>query len=244
MMDDHEDTSRSLERQHVAIVGGSSGVGLAIAVLAIAAGARVTLLARNPDKLRLAAQKVATPLTRSVDLCIPESIVGAVSALGSVDHLVVTAGTFHPAPISASDPADWRAILEERLIGTLSFVKQLDGKLTRSIVLFSGAISRRPVMGCTVLAAAAAAVEGAARGLALELAPIRVNTVAPGMLDTPMLDGVLGSQKSQVCDETARKLPSRRIGTARDAADAALFLMTNTYMTGATLRIDGGSQLI
>jgi NAD(P)-dependent dehydrogenase (short-subunit alcohol dehydrogenase family) len=233
-----------LQNKHVAVVGGSSGVGLAIAALSFSAGARVTLLARELGKLRSAAQQVGQADVRSIDLRRPETIAPAVGDLGVVDHLVVTAGTFRPARIATSDPADWRGILEERVIGALSLIKLLAPRLTSSIVFFSGAISRKPVVGCTVLAAAAAAIEGAMRGLALELAPIRVNAVAPGMLDTPMLDELLAADKTRVCAGVAQKLPVGRIGTAHDAAGAALFLMTNPYMSGATLEIDGGSHLI
>lgn len=226
------------------VVGGSSGVGLAIARRASSAGARLTLLARNLTKLETAARTLANAEVRSMDLVRPETITSAIEGIGVVDHLVVTAGTFSPASIAASDPSHWRSILEERLIGPLLIVKLLSPRIASSIVLFSGVISRRPGPGCAVLAAATAGVESAVRALSLELAPVRVNAVAPGMLDTPMLDKALSHAKAQVCAEVAAKLPVRRVGTGDDAAEAALFLMSNSYMSGACIEIDGGSHLI
>ena len=236
--------SSVLTDKRVAIVGGSSGVGLALARRVTALGAQAILLARDAGKLKAAADEVPRSEVRCLDLRRPETLAPALAALGSVAHLVVTAGTFNPSPVADSEPDDWRSILEERLIGPLSVIRLLASRITTSIVLFSGTIGRRPAPGCALLAAATAGIEGAARTLALELAPVRVNVVAPGMLDTPMLDKVLSSQKSRICADLATRLPARRIGTADDAAGAALFLMTNSYMTGSTVEIDGGGQLI
>jgi NAD(P)-dependent dehydrogenase (short-subunit alcohol dehydrogenase family) len=237
--------SPCLTGQHIVIVGGSSGVGLAIAAHSVRAGARLTVLARDLAKLRKAARSLGGDVqARSVDLRRPETLAPALHELGAVDHLVITAGTFRPALLSASDAADWRGVFEERLIGPLGLIQALAPALRRSIVLFSGTIARRPSAGFVAVAAAAAGVEAAARALAVELAPLRVNAVAPGMLDTPMLDAVLGARKAALISATAERLPARRVGTATDAASAALFLMTNPYMSGATLQIDGGSTLI
>jgi NAD(P)-dependent dehydrogenase (short-subunit alcohol dehydrogenase family) len=243
--DDGAALNPRLTGQHIVIVGGSSGVGLALAAQSARAGARLTVLARDLTKLREAASRLGGDVqVRSVDLRQFETLAPAVEGLGAVDHLVITAGSFRPAMLSVSHADDWRGVFEERLIGPLGLIQALAPTLRRSIVLFSGTIARRPSAGLTVLAAAAAGVEAATRALALELAPIRVNSVAPGMLDTPMLDAVLGAQKTALISATAERLPARRVGTAADAASAALFLMSNPYMSGATVQIDGGSALV
>jgi NAD(P)-dependent dehydrogenase (short-subunit alcohol dehydrogenase family) len=237
--------SGALTGQHVVIVGGSSGVGLALAAQSARAGARLTLLARDLSKLQAAAAPFGDDAqVRSVDLRRSETLAPALEGLGAVDHLVITAGSFRPALLNASRADDWRAVFEERLVGPLGLIQALAPTLKRSIVLFSGTIARRPSAGFIALAAAAAGVEAATRALALELAPIRVNAVAPGMLDTPLLDEILGEQKTALIKATAERLPARHVGTARDASSAALFLMTNPYMSGATVRIDGGSLLV
>jgi NAD(P)-dependent dehydrogenase (short-subunit alcohol dehydrogenase family) len=242
---DGADLIPRLTGQHVVIVGGSSGVGLALAAQCARAGARLTLLARDIAKLRDAAGGLVGDVqVRSVDLRRSETISPAVEKLGAVDHLVITAGSFRPAVLSASHADDWREVFEERLIGPIGLIQALAPTLKRSIVLFSGTIARRPSAGFVALAAAAAGVEAATRALALELAPIRVNAVAPGMLDTPLLDAVLGAQKTALINATAQRLPAKCVGRAADAASAGFFLMNNPYMSGATLQIDGGSVLV
>jgi NAD(P)-dependent dehydrogenase (short-subunit alcohol dehydrogenase family) len=237
---------QALAGQHLAIVGASSGVGLALAGLAAAAGARLTLFGRDMPKLRSTFPGPASAHAdfRHLDLHDPSSIERALTDIPVVDHLAVTAGTFTVTPFADTHVEQWRGILEERIIGPLTLIQALAPKLRRSIVLFSGGIARRPLAGCAVLAAAVAGVEGLARALSLELAPVRVNVVAPGALDTPMIDKILGPHKDQAFSQMAASVPARRVGTADDAAHAALFLMTNVYMTAATIEIDGGAKLI
>ncbi len=234
----------SLAGQHVAIAGASSGVGLALARFASAAGARLTLFARDIPKLQAVTRTLPHVDARYLDLNKPLSIEEASLHMADVDHLVVTAGTSALTPFADTHVEQWRGIVEERVIGPLTLIKLLAPQIRRSIVLFSGSIARRPTLGCAVLAAATAAVEGLARALSLELAPVRVNVVAPGALDTPMIDKILGSAKAQAFSHIAASVPARRVGTADDAAQAALFLMTNAYMSAATIEIDGGAKLV
>jgi NAD(P)-dependent dehydrogenase (short-subunit alcohol dehydrogenase family) len=231
-----------LDGHHILIVGGSSGVGLAIARKAAAQGARLTLAARDPDRLAEAAASVPGAVPLSVDLLRPEEAARAVGDIGPIDHLVVSAGTVGFSTLAESDETEWRTVLEERLIGPLAVIKA--AAPSRSILLFSGTIARRPRPGAVLLAAAAAGVEAAVRALSLELAPVRVNALAPGLLDTELLDRVLGAAKPEVLVQTAAKLPVGKVGTADDAADAALLLLHNSYITGTILRIDGGAPLI
>jgi NAD(P)-dependent dehydrogenase (short-subunit alcohol dehydrogenase family) len=219
-------------------------MGLALGEHAAAAGARVTLMGRSSARLEAAAEHVPSAQRRVLDLSLPETIPAALEGLGPVDHLAVTAGTFVRGTIAQSGPEDWRRVLEERIVGPLTLIKALAPQLTTSVVLFAGTAARRPSVGLTLLAAACAGVEAAVRALAVELAPIRVNAVAPGAVDTPMLAGALGAHKEAAFAATAAKLPAGRIGAPGDAAQAAIFLMTNPFMTGATVEIDGGAHLV
>jgi len=234
----------SLQNKHVAIIGGSSGVGLALGRVSAAAGARVTLLARDEARLQAAASQVPNAKALTLDLLKSETVARAAEALDAVDHLVITAGTFGPASLADSDPEDWRRKFEERIVGPSLMIKLLAPRITRSITLFSGLTSRRPYAGIGVGAALAAGLEGLTRALALELSPVRVNVIVPGMIDTPMLDQALGANKAQIWAETERKLPARHIASADDAAQAVLFLMTNPYVTGASIVFDGGAVMI
>src|SRR5579863_10327765 len=161
---------QTLAERHVVIVGGSSGVGLALAALAAAAGARLTLMARDGARLAAAARQVGGAEVRTLDLRAPETVVAAGEALGETDHLVITAGEYNPATLAASGPEDWRAMLEERLVGPLILIKAIAPRITTSIVLFSGTVARRPLPGSVWPLIATSGVESAVRALALELA--------------------------------------------------------------------------
>jgi NAD(P)-dependent dehydrogenase (short-subunit alcohol dehydrogenase family) len=235
----------SFEDSHIVIVGGSSGVGLALAQRLHADGSRLTLLGRDKSKLDRAVAGMRGAHSIRLDLRSPEGITPAVGGIDAVDHLVVTAGTLLAGSLAESNIADWRTVFDERVIGPLALIQALAPRIRHSIVLFSGTVVRRPGPSLSVLAAAVGAVESLVRSLAVELAPRRVNAVAPGMLDTPMLDGVLtSSSKAEVCQAAAARLPVRRVGSAMDAAEAALFFMQNSYVTGVTLEVDGGAHLI
>jgi NAD(P)-dependent dehydrogenase (short-subunit alcohol dehydrogenase family) len=116
--------------------------------------------------------------------------------------------------------------------------------LTTSVVLFSGTLSQRPGTDSTVFSSALAGVESAGRALARELAPVRVNVVVPGAVDTPMLHGLMGAHREAASAAMAAHLPAGRIGAPEDVAEAVMFLMTNPFMTGAVIRIDGGGVLV
>lgn len=235
----------ALANKHVAIVGGSSGMGLALGQQAAAAGVRVTLLARDANKLAAAAKQVPNAATRVMDLRRTDTISAAISSLGTVDHLVITAGTYRPGPADKIDVEEWRGILEERVIGPLFLIKSLAKQITTSVVMFTGTASMRPTAGIAAAAAATAGVENMARCLALELSPVRINVVVPGMVDTPLLDGVLpADSKQKIMTDFAAHLPAKVVGKPDDAAHAALFLMTNPFMSGSTVVLDGGGLLV
>jgi NAD(P)-dependent dehydrogenase (short-subunit alcohol dehydrogenase family) len=230
--------------QHVAVVGGSSGVGLALAGLTADQGARVTLLAR--DAARLATASAASPGSAglTMDLRRPEAMGEVAAALGQVDHLVICAGVYRPASLTGSGVDQWRELLEERLVGPLALIKALGSAITGSITLFSGTVARRPLPGSIWHSIAAAGMESAVRALSLELAPVRVNALAPGAIDTPMLRALLAPDADAAIARMAERLPVRRIASAEDVARAVLLAMTNPFITGTTIAIDGGAVLV
>jgi NAD(P)-dependent dehydrogenase (short-subunit alcohol dehydrogenase family) len=239
----------SLEGKRVVIIGGSSGIGLETARLALAEGALVTIAGRSDDRLRRAADTVlsAGERLRAVvaDLSDESSIRSLFDGERQVDHVFVPAGELRPGggDVLTSELDSLRSILEVRLLGVTRVVRQARPKMKGgSITLMSGLYATRPAPGGAMAAAAVAAVEGMTRALALDLAPIRVNAVAPGLIDTPLWDS-FGAQREAILARGAR-LPVGRIGRPEEVAAAVIFLMSNGYVTGAVLPIDGGGGLV
>jgi NAD(P)-dependent dehydrogenase (short-subunit alcohol dehydrogenase family) len=238
-----------LEGKRVVIIGGSSGIGLETARLALAEGGLVTIAGRSEDRLRRAADSVLSGGDRlravAADLSDESSIRSLFTREGHVDHVFVPAGELRPGggDLLTSDLDGLRSILEVRLLGVTHVVRQARPKMeTGSITLMSGLYSTRPAPGGGMAAAAVAAVEGMTRALALDLAPIRVNAVAPGLIDTPLWDS-FGAQREAILARGAT-LPVGRIGRPEEVAAAVIFLMSNGFVTGAVLPIDGGGGLV
>jgi NAD(P)-dependent dehydrogenase (short-subunit alcohol dehydrogenase family) len=166
--------------------------------------------------------------------------------LNHVDHVFVTAGTVSRDARLALESELMRPAMDTRFWGALCAAKYAAPKMngSGSITFMSGAAARRPIAGVSVATASCGAVEAFARALAVDLAPIRVNTIQPGFVDTPLLDEVLGAHRAEVLAAAAARLPVRRIGRPEDIADAVLFLMKNGYVTGITLTVDGGGLLV
>lgn len=237
---------QSLSGQTVAIIGGSSGIGLAIAAQAKCLGADLILVARDAEKLRNAAASVGGATQIVADISATATPLSMFRDVASLDHLVITAGTARLLPLKEHGADDLHGVMAERLVGPLLAI-QAAAPLLRpggSITLTSAQLSSRPIGIGAVMAAAVAAVEAITRALALELAPVRVNAVAPGMIDTPLLDHLLGDNKSQVFDGTAASLPARRVGLPDDVAQAVLLLLTNGFITGEILHVDGGGRWV
>ena len=244
-----------LDDKLVVIIGGSSGIGLETARLALAEGASVTIAGRSEDRLRRAAENLlSTHDTRTVpdrlrsvvaDVTEESSLRALFQGEVRIDHLFLPAGELRPAGGCAltSDLLGLRAILESRLLGVACVVRQARPKMAGgSITLMSGLYSTRPARGGAFAAAAVAAVEGMTRALALDLAPTRVNAVAPGLIDTPLWDA-FGPQREAILARGA-SLPVGRIGRPEEVAEAVLFLMSNGFVTGTVLAIDGGGGLV
>lgn len=240
------DTAR-LAGKHVLIFGGTSGIGEAAAVQAKAAGARVTVIGRNADRARAVAEKNALAGWRVADLADPLAIIEALRDMPAVDHLVMLGGGFVRGKVCEADIGYLHRAFDERVWGVVHTLRALGDRLSRegSITLVSGVLVDRPnASGTALLASAAAAVEALGRGLALELAPVRVNTLSPGPIDTRILDEAFGKGRDEAVSSMAENLPHRRIGTPAEAAAAVLFLMTNGWMNGAVLNLDGGARFL
>ncbi|KQZ27648.1 SDR family oxidoreductase [Duganella sp. Root1480D1] len=235
-----------LGNQHVVIFGGSSGIGLAAAGQARSLGARLTLVGRSREKLNRAAESLGGARVVVADITDRAAVEAVFAGMERVDHLVVTAGTFNAGRVADTDPDTLLRALDERIAGPLYAIKAALPLFAEraSITLMGGQLSDRPTgNGVAVISAAVRGVEALAGALAQELKPIRVNVVAPGFTDTPLFD-VLGESSKVFLQQVAESLPVGRVGRAEEIGSAILFMMTNAYVNGEVLHIDGGGRLV
>ncbi|HYW52182.1 MAG TPA: SDR family oxidoreductase [Gemmatimonadaceae bacterium] len=254
-----QETQRSLDGQQVLVVGGSSGIGLAAAAAARAAGAHVTLAGRSAERLTRAAASLAAASvggdvrTAQTDIADTEAYAMLLDTIATPDHLVITAGALSGGLLATLDAEVLDAAWRERAAGPVALLRAVVARrvahsLPRltSVTLTSGLYATRPVAGAALMSALCAAVEGLTAALALELAPTRVNAIAPGYTNTPLLDVVaqaVGAESGAALAAGATvRQPVPRAGTADELGEAVLFAMTNGYLTGATLRVDGGAR--
>ena len=233
--------------QIVVVVGGSSGIGFATAKAAHAEGASVVIVGRSQERLNQASAEIGSG-ARGIQADVEEeaSVEAAFAEIGQFDHLFISAQDAATASLSEITKDKFRPTLDSKIWGALHVVKHAASRINKagSIVFISGLAGRKGYPGFALAGAANAGIEAVARNLAVELAPVRVNTVCAGVIDTPMLERVFGEQKLQVVEQIAAKLPVRRIGYPQEIAEAVLFLMGNGFMTGSTLLVDGGDALV
>jgi NAD(P)-dependent dehydrogenase (short-subunit alcohol dehydrogenase family) len=240
----------SLKDRTIIIVGGRSGIGWAVAQAAAAEGARVVIASSDATRVSAAADELGAGARGvTVNVTDPASVNHAFDDFESVDHLVFTAGDWgglRRVKVADLDLEAARALFAVRFWGALAVVKSLQGRMSPggSITLTDGMIAHRPSPGAAVSSAMAGAVEHLVRGLAVELAPIRVNGVCPGLIRTGVWDSIaLDGREEQFRRMTARQ-PLPRIGEPDEAAQAYLYLMRANYTTGQVLRVDGGSSVV
>lgn len=242
----------------VLIIGGSSGMGLALADLLLAGGAQVTIAGRSADRLDAAVKQLDAALAQldqverlrawQVDVTQEDQVRRLLADAGPLDHVVVTAadavGAY--APVAGFDLDAARAIVDTKLLGPWLVAKHAGPYLAPggSITFTSGIAAYRPGPGASMIAAANGALEALARALALELAPIRVNVVSPGWIDTPIWDTIAGDSKAERLAAMAKRLPVGRIGQPIDIARAFVALMQNGFITGTLVHVDGGHRLV
>ena len=236
----------SLEGQVVVALGGSAGIGLETARSARADGAEVILTGRNAEHLGQAAADVGAQSTAAFDVNDPAALGRFFEGLsGPADHVMVTAGGPNYAELADMSPAQLRDTVSGHIALSLEVARHVPAHVRPGgcLILLSGTGGRSPRARSTV-AAVTAAMPALTRSLALELAPVRVNTIAPGFVDTPLSARLLGDDLEARRDELRRTLPIRRVVGPADVAALAVHLMTNTALTGATYDIDGGQQLL
>lgn len=237
----------SLRGATVVVVGGSSGIGLATATLAHQRGAQVIIAARDGDRLKTARDAIGGDTeARALDVADEDEVRALFTSIERVDHVVTLAGAAAAGRITDTDTAALRRALDVRFWGSLYVAKYAVPRMpdTGSITFSSGVIVERPAAGRTLGTVATASVEAFARALAVEVAPIRVNAIRPGTVDTPMTQRILGDRREEALAAEAARLPAGRIGQPEDLADAICFLMQNPYVTGITLTVDGGRLLV
>jgi NAD(P)-dependent dehydrogenase (short-subunit alcohol dehydrogenase family) len=233
--------------QTVIVIGGSAGIGLETARQARAEGADVILVGRDPDRLRRAASEVDAVSTASFDASDPDVLAGFFEGLdGPVDHVMVTAGAPDYAPPLEMAPEAARVALTDHLLLALNVARAAPGKVAPggSLVFMGGTGARRPRPGLAITSTQTVAMPALVANLALEIAPIRVNLIAAGFVDTPLSASLLGEDLDRRREELSATLPIRRVVGPADVAALAVHLMSNTAVTGATYDIDGGQQLV
>lgn len=235
-----------MTEQQVVIIGGSEGIGLAVAKAARTLGARVLAVSRARKKLEAAQELVSGLEIRVADINNTASIQEAFSELTAVDHVYVAAGSFKGGSPLDHPLDDFRHSFDERLWGSIEVVRAAHHLMRPggSFTFTGGLASDRPVRGAWVSGIATMATEQLARVLALELAPIRFNAIAPGYTDTPMWNHVFPGDGSKALSDVVKKNLVPRLVTADEVAQAVLLLMQNEAITGETIHIDCGARLV
>ena len=235
----------SLKDQAVLVIGRGSGLARAIVLAAQDAGAQVVAAGRDRDALTAAYADEPGVITEVVDLTDEASIAALGGRLGAVDHVVSTASARARGRVSDLDRDAIRLSFDTKVIGPLMLAKHLAPRISQagSFTLFSGVAAAKIAVGTLGVAITNAAADTLARSLALELAPIRVNAISPGVIDTGAWDALGEQGKAAYFADIGTRNPTRRIGTPDDIAQGVLFAMTSTFLTGQTLHIDGGEPL-
>jgi NAD(P)-dependent dehydrogenase (short-subunit alcohol dehydrogenase family) len=231
--------------QTVVVIGGSAGIGFETARLARAEGAEVIVTARHQERLERAAHELGAIGTAAFDAADPDALDRFFAGLADrVDQVLVSAGRPYYAPLAEMDFEAARHSFDEELWLAFRVARHAVEKVRGSLVFIGGTGGRRPGIGMSVIAAATAALPAIVANLALEIAPIRVNLVAPGFVDTGLSAELLGDDLEARREQLRSTLPIARVVGPADVAALALHLMTNTALTGATYDVDGGQQLL
>jgi NAD(P)-dependent dehydrogenase (short-subunit alcohol dehydrogenase family) len=236
-----------LTGQTVVLIGGSAGIGLETARRARAEGADVVLTGRDPGRLEQAAADVGARHSAAFDATDTAALAEFFRDLPApIDHVLVTAGGPRYGPLLEMAAADVREALGDHVVLALEVARNVVGKMRPggTLLLMGGTGGRRIGHGLGIVSAATAALPPFTAALALEIAPIRVNLIAAGFVDTPLSASLLGDRLEERRDELRTTLPIGRVVGPADVAALAVHLMTNTALTGATYDIDGGQQFV
>jgi len=233
--------------QTVVVIGGSAGIGLETARRARAEGAKLILTGRNPERLQGAASELDALSTTAFDATDPAPLERFFRDLPTtIDHVMVTAGRPYYGRLLDMDFAEARRALDEHLLLALQVARHAAHKVRPggTLLFVGGTGGRRPGIGLAIASTVTAALPALTANLALELAPVRVNLIAAGFVDTPLSAALLGDELENRRNQLRATLPIRRVVGPADVAALAVHIMTNTALTGATYDVDGGQQLV
>jgi NAD(P)-dependent dehydrogenase (short-subunit alcohol dehydrogenase family) len=233
--------------QTVVVIGGSAGIGLETARRARAEGADVFITGRNPDRLEQAALEIGAQRTAAFDANDAPSLARFLQDLPTpIDHVMVTAGGPRYGPLLEMDSAEVREAISDHVVLALEVARNTVGRMRAggSLLLMGGTGGRRIGHGLGIVSAATAALPPFTAALALELAPVRVNLIAAGFVDTPLSAALLGDRLEERRNELRATLPIGRVVGPADVAALAVHIMINAALTGATYDIDGGQQFV
>jgi NAD(P)-dependent dehydrogenase (short-subunit alcohol dehydrogenase family) len=236
-----------LKEKKAVVIGGSSGIGLAIARALVNSRAQVVIASRSSNKLDEAQRTLGVNTAAyQLDVTQEEKVQQFFEDIGFFDHLVCTAVIGTNAPFLEMDTADARTVFKTKFWGQY-YAARYGAPMIRpggSITLFSGIASQKPVEGLTAIAAANGAIEALCRSLAVELGPIRVNTVLPAVIDTPQYDRMPDEKRKKYLEHYGAKLPVKRPGNPDDVAATVLYLILNAHTTGTLAEVNGGYRLV
>jgi NAD(P)-dependent dehydrogenase (short-subunit alcohol dehydrogenase family) len=233
--------------QTVLVIGGSAGIGFETARRARAEGATLILTGRNPERLQKAARELDTSSTAAFDATDPAALESFFRLLpGPIDHVLVTAGQPTYGRLADMDLEQVRRALEVHLLTAILVARNATHRVKPggTLLFMSGTGARRPAIGLAIATTVTAALPALTASLALELAPIRVNLIAPGFVDTPLSAALLGAELDNRRNHLRVTLPIRRVIGPADVAALAVHIMINTALTGATYDVDGGQQFV
>jgi NAD(P)-dependent dehydrogenase (short-subunit alcohol dehydrogenase family) len=237
-----------LQDKRVVVIGGSSGIGLAIAEQSASLGASVVIASSSAERVQEAVKSIGGEAQgHAVDVSDERALAAFFSKLGTFDHLVFTAGdSLHLHDLAATDLEQARHAFELRYWAALAAVKYGSPNIRKqgSIVLTTGIAGQRPRKGWVIAASVCGTIEALTRALAVELAPIRVNAVSPGIVRTNLWQSMTAAERENLFESVGKSLPVGRVGEAHDVAQAYLFLMQEGFSTGQTVVVDGGAVLV
>jgi NAD(P)-dependent dehydrogenase (short-subunit alcohol dehydrogenase family) len=236
----------ALRGQTVVVIGGSAGIGFETARRVRTEGAKVILTGRNAERLQHAASEVDALSTAAFDAADAAALDHFFRDLPTVDHVMVTAGRPYYGRLADMDFAKIRDFIGEHLLLALYVARHAAHKVRPegTLIFMGGTGGRRPAPGMSITSALTAALPALTANLALEIAPVRVNLIAAGFVDTPLSAELLGDQLEKRRNQLRTTLPIGRVVTPADVAALAVHIMTNTALTGATYDIDGGQQFV